>query len=911
MTNIAIQEMKPGRTQERLPSSIDTGGALVAAEPLRFSRRFCPEATDPYDTVEWDYRTAVIRAVDGSIVFEEKNIEVPSHWSQLATNVVVSKYFRGAPGSPDRENSVRQLIGRVADTISRWGNDDGYFATEGDAAAFRDDLTFLLLHQRASFNSPVWFNLGVEPDPQCSACFINSVSDSMNSIMDLAQTEARLFKFGSGSGVNLSTLRSSTEALSGGGVASGPLSFMRGLDAFAGAIKSGGKTRRAAKMVILDVDHPDIMDFVQCKAQEEKKACSLIDAGYDGSIDGEAYKSVFFQNSNNSVRVSDAFMKALAGKSPWDLRSRVSGETMSQVPASEIMDAMTNASHFCGDPGIQFDDTINLWNTCKSSGRINASNPCSEYMFLDDSACNLASLNLLKFSDDAGRFDASSFRAAVEIVFTAQEILVDRAGYPTEKIAENSHAFRPLGLGYANLGALLMTRGLPYDSRGGRDFAAKVTALMSGAAYAQSAKLAGAVGAFSEFTKNRDSMLDVIERHAKALEQMETDDLWDEAHHAWSDAAQWGELLGFRNAQATVLAPTGTIGFMMDCDTTGVEPDIALVKHKALVGGGTLEIINGAVPTALRRLGYNQQETQTIVDHISEHETIEGAPHLQDEHLSVFDCAFKPANGTRSIAPMGHIRMMAAVQPFLSGAISKTVNLPHEATQEVIRDVLVSSWKLGLKAVAVYRDGCKRVQPLTTKTQRTEPLPTTTPDPVRRRLPTERQAVTHKFSIAGHEGYMTVGLYEDGSPGEVFITMSKEGSTISGLMDSLATSVSIALQYGVPMEVLVRKFSHTRFEPSGFTGNPDIPMAKSIMDYLFRWLELKFLQPLPSKSGDSSADSNASRKPFVVPPTQVATETQIFVAQADAPTCADCGSLMVRNGACYKCCNCGSSSGCS
>jgi len=895
------------------PRNARRNGHGALGRGLTVARRHTEPGVSPFDGVEWERRTAVITGEKGEVVFEQRDVEVPRSWSQLATNVVVSKYFRGPQGSPQRETSVRQLISRVADTIARWGKEQGYFATDEDAEAFHAELVYALLHQKASFNSPVWFNVGIEAagKPQGSACFINSVEDNMESILRLAAIEARLFKGGSGTGTNLSTIRSSKEPLSGGGTASGPVSFMRGYDAFAGVIKSGGKTRRAAKMVILNVDHPDIVEFIKCKAEEEKKAWALIDAGYDGSFNGEAYSSVFFQNSNNSVRVPDAFMSAVEMDGEWRLRAVTTGEVVDRMKAKELMRMIAEAAWVCGDPGMQFDTTINAWHTCPNSGPIRASNPCSEFMFLDDSACNLASLNLLKFHAPSGEFDADDFVHTVELMITAQEILVDSCSYPTEAIERNSHAFRPLGLGYANLGALLMARGLPYDSEEGRAYAAAVTALMTGAAYRQSARMAEAKGAFEGFAVNREPMLRVVAKHRHSLERIDPalvpGDLLRRAREAWDDALEMGEKHGYRNAQVTVLAPTGTIGFMMDCDTTGIEPDIALVKYKKLVGGGVIKIVNQTIPEALARLGYDAAAISKIVEYVDAHDTIEGAPGLKEEHLPVFDCAFRPVGGSRSIHYMGHLRMMAAVQPFLSGAISKTVNMPNDATPEQIMDVYMTAWRLGLKSVAIYRDGCKRTQPLSTALDEKKGGQQAEPKPVRRRLPDERKSITRKFSVGGHEGYFTVGMYDDGTPGEIFIVMSKEGSVVSGLMDCFATAVSMALQYGVPLSVLVKKFSHTRFEPSGFTNDKEIPIAKSVIDYIFRWLALKFLpsEEQPEATQDTPVMSNH---------TKVSTEEwerKVFAMQADAPPCVECGAIMVRNGACYKCLNCGSTYGCS
>ncbi|HEX7180642.1 MAG TPA: vitamin B12-dependent ribonucleotide reductase [Thermoanaerobaculia bacterium] len=904
---------------------------------LRFERFFTTPGVHPYDTVEWELRDAVISNEKGEKIFEQRGVEVPKFWSQTATNVVVSKYFRGQLGSSQRERSVRQLIGRVADTIATWGRDGGYFATGEDAQTFHAELIHILLYQYACFNSPVWFNVGIEEKPQCSACFINSVQDTMQSILELAKTEGMLFKYGSGTGSNLSTLRSCREPLAGGGTASGPVSFMKGFDAFAGVIKSGGKTRRAAKMVILDIDHPDITDFIRCKEVEERKAWALIDAGYEGSFNvvGGAYDSIAYQNANHSVRVTDDFMKAVLDDGEWSTRARISGQPMDTYKARDLMKMISEAAWVCGDPGLQYDTTINDWHTCASTDRIRASNPCSEYMFLDDTACNLASINLMKLYDPETDFDVASFRHVCEVVISAMEVIVGNASYPTPAIGANSHKFRPLGIGYANLGALLMARGLPYDSDAGRDYAAAITALMSGASYAQSARIAEAMGPFEEYETNRQPMLRVMRKHREAVKRIDSAhaplELLQAAKHSWDDVVALGERHGLRNSQISVLAPTGTIAFMMDCDTTGVEPDIALVKYKKLVGGGMIKIVNNTVPKALKRLGYDKEQIREIVEHIDENDTIEGAPHLKEEHLPVFDCAFKPAKGARSIHYMGHLKMLGAVQPYISGAISKTINMPEESTPEDIMQAYIEGWQMGLKAIAIYRDNCKRSQPLSTKkeqpAQQTQALQVQVQErrAVRRKLPDERRAITHKFSINEHEGYLTVGLYEDGQPGEIFLVMAKEGSTISGLMDSLATSISIALQYGVPLQTLVDKFSHTRFEPSGFTKNPEIPIAKSITDYIFRWLASKFLSrddkvaagvilrdepqndlttPLPLLGG--------GRLEPVAPAVKAeASMKATFLYQQDAPSCHECGSIMVRNGSCYKCGNCGSTSGCS
>ena len=960
---------RPAAKRRRVVRTAKPSGAAAPGR-IQYTRSFAKEGVHPFDELRWEKRTAAISSETGKVIFEQKDVEVPATWSQLATNVVVSKYFRGAVGQPQREHSVRQLVGRVVDTITGWGRDLGYFASEDDLQAFSDDLCHLLVNQCLAFNSPVWFNVGIEKKPQCSACFINSVEDTLESILELAKTEGMLFKYGSGAGSNLSRLRSAREMLSTGGKPSGPVSFMRGYDAFANVIKSGGKTRRAAKMQILDCDHPDVEEFVWCKAKEEKKAHALIDAGYDGSVNGEAYQSVFFQNSNLSVRVTDEFMNAVEADATWKFRARTAKGEGGEVPARDLFKQICEAAWQCGDPGIQYDDTINRWHTCKGTDRIYASNPCSEYMFLDDTACNLASLNLLKFRREDGSFDTAGFRAACRTSIIAQEILVDSASYPTPRIGEMSHRFRTLGLGYANLGALLMSLGLPYDSDAGRNYAGALTAIMTGEGYRASAELAGAMGAFPGYADNGKPMLEVIEMHRNAAYCLPEDavpgPVLEAARNAWDEALELGRTHGYRNAQVTVLAPTGTIAFMMDCDTTGVEPDIALVKYKRLVGGGVLKIVNRTVPPALERLGYTPTQVAEIIDHIDRQETIEGAPHLKDEHLPVFDCAFRARNGVRSIAPEGHVRMMAAAQPFISGAISKTVNLPPDATAEDIGRIYREGWRLGLKAIAIYRDGCKRVQPLSTskdekavakKPAESAPKPVEAPAPVaaavavprRRRLPDERHAITNKFSIAGHDGYITIGEYDDGSPGEIFVVMAKEGSTVSGLMDTVATLTSIALQYGVPAEVLVNKFSHTRFEPSGMTTHPDIRFAKSPVDYIFRYLGLKYLKPREDAPAETPSPASATATPAVptgnggnggngghgnggnggthaaaatparsvgaaalAPVNRLARlEGEVFERQSDAPSCHACGGIMTRNGSCYKCGNCGETSGCS
>ena len=950
-------------------SSVRARKSVEAKPPapgMEFARYFTLPGVDPYDEIEWEVRSAVIGNEKGKVVFEQRDVEIPRFWSQQATNIVVSKYFRGQLGTPGRERSVKALVGRVVDTITGWARDDKYFASDDALQAFSAELKHLLVYQKAAFNSPVWFNCGFEKAPQCSACFINSVQDTMDSILTLAKTEGMLFKFGSGTGSNLSPIRSARELLAGGGTASGPVSFMKGYDAFAGVIKSGGKTRRAAKMVILNADHPDIVEFINCKVQEEKKAWALIDAGYDGSFTGVAYNSIFFQNSNNSVRVTDDFMRAVLDDGAWQTHAVTTGEVMDTYKARDLMRMIAGGTWTCGDPGMQFDTTVNEWHTCPETGRINASNPCSEYMFLDDSACNLASINLMKFLREDGEFDVAAFRAACRTMMTAQEILVSNSSYPTRAIEKNSHDFRPLGLGYANLGALLMSRGLPYDSDEGRAYAAAITAVMTGEAYAQSARIARDDGGpCAGYEKNREPFLRVMRKHRDAVGEINPKlvpaDLYAAARQAWDEAVALGEQHGYRNAQATVLAPTGTIGFMMDCDTTGVEPDIALVKYKKLVGGGLMKIVNGTVPMALERLCYTGPEIEAIVHYIDEHETIEGAPFLEEEHLAVFDCAFKPAKGQRSIHYMGHIRMMGAAQPFISGAISKTVNVPREATVEEIEKAYLEAWRLGAKAISIYRDGSKRTQPLNTSKAQVadtrnigdnvrevvKEVVKVVERPRRRKLPDERPSITHKFDIAGHEGYITVGLFEDGQPGEIFLTMAKEGSTISGFADAFAQAISYALQYGVPLQVLVDKFSHARFEPSGMAKNPEIRFAKSIVDYIFRWLATKFLSPEAQfragvnlregpvdpgsgirnagSEGRASSSTAASGLPGSLKPgtsdggsrpsadskaSSRAIEFAAIQSQEDAPPCSTCGSIMIRSGSCYKCPNCGTTSGC-
>ncbi|HTQ85750.1 MAG TPA: vitamin B12-dependent ribonucleotide reductase [Candidatus Solibacter sp.] len=909
------------------------GTQLQRKTGLEFRRKFTDGKTSPFDALEWERRTAQIGNEKGQVIFRQDNVEAPKSWSQTATNIVASKYFHGKPDTSERETSVRHLISRVADTIVHWGEQGGYFSGPESRDAFRDELTHLLIEQKMAFNSPVWFNVGVQAKPQCSACFINSVNDSMDSIMNLAKTEGMLFKWGSGTGTNFSSLRSSTECLSGGGIASGPVSFMRGFDAFAGVIKSGGKTRRAAKMVILNADHPDIVEFINCKMKEERKAHTLIEQGYDSGIDGEAYSSVFYQNANHSVRVTDDFMRAVEDDRDWWTHNVTDGQPATKHSARELLREISDSTWHCGDPGMQFDSTVNRWHTCKNTARINASNPCSEYMFLDDTACNLASLNLMKFLGRNGQFDVEAFRHAVDITITAQEILVDNASYPTPKIGQNSHDFRPLGLGYANLGALLMSLALPYDSDAGRDMCGAITGLMTGQAYLQSARVAEKLGPFAGYEVNREPMLEVMRMHRDSLRPIKAENvqasLLRAAQDAWEKALAEGTKSGYRNSQVSVLAPTGTIGFMMDCDTTGIEPDLALVKYKKLVGGGVIKIVNNTVPQALAKLGYQPEEASAIVDFIDRTGTIEGAPGLKTEHLPVFDCSLSPTAGSRSISWTGHVRMMAAAQPFLSGAISKTINMPESSTVEDIMQAYTESWKLGLKAVAIYRDNSKRSQPLSASQGKKEtpaaaaaapagaaPAPVAQqemfPGTRRRKLPETRNSVTHKFSIASHEGYITVGMYEDGAPGEIFIKMSKEGSTLSGFMDGFAMAVSIGLQYGVPLKSLVDKFINTRFDPSGFTRNPDIRYAKSVLDYIGRWLGGKFISrdyltstaPVEENGAAVAAGNGSTLTESLGAPGASPTAE-------DAPTCSNCGSLMTRNGSCYKCGNCGETSGCS
>jgi len=947
--------------------------SAASAKGLTFQRVFSTAGINPFDQVEWEKRKASITDDKGKVIFEQTNIEIPKSWSMLATNVVASKYFYGDPNKSEREYSIRQLVHRVTNTIAKWGIKDGYFKSKADADVFYAELTYLCLNQYGAFNSPVWFNCGLyqeygigkesgtgnfyfDPEtktvkqastqyeyPQCSACFIQSVDDTMESIMELARSEAMLFKFGSGTGTDLSTIRSSREIMSGGGKPSGPLSFLRVYDAIASVVKSGGKTRRAAKMNTLKDWHPDIKEFIEAKPSEEKKAWALIEQGYAGDFNGDAYGSVCFQNENLSVRVTDKFLQAVVDDKEWQTHWVTNpAKPGPTYRARDIMKWMADGTWLCGDPGVQYEDTIQKWHTCKNAAPINSSNPCSEYMFIDDTACNLASLNLMKFMKPDGTFDVERFKSAVRVYITAQEIIVDNASYPTEDIARNSHIYRTLGLGYANLGGLLMSLGLPYDSDEGRSIAASITAIMHCHAFAQSATIAGNMEPFADYTRNREPMLEVMGMHRDYAYKIHTSCpsyLREAARQCADEALELGRRHGYRNAQVTVLAPTGTIGFMMDCDTTGVEPDIALVKYKLLAGGGMLKIVNRTVRPALEHLGYNREQITNIIQYIDEHDTIEGAPDLKDEHLEVFDCAFKPRNGFRFIPYTAHVRMMAAVQPFLSGAISKTVNMPTEATAEQISETYLEGWRLGLKALAIYRDGCKRSQPVNTGKSEAKKVEVKEEEhhgsgngskarPLRRRMPNTRRSVTHKFDIAGHEGYLTVGLYDDTTPGELFITMAKEGSTVGGLMDAFGTAISMCLQYGVPVKSLVEKFAHTRFEPSGFTKNPDIPIAKSLPDYIFRWFGQTFMDGYKEPATAKALAAESEVKPVSTPaPVAAVSETpppparpvgektriddQFQHFMEDAPVCDNCGSITVRNGACYRCFNCGNSMGCS
>jgi ribonucleoside-diphosphate reductase alpha chain len=924
-----------------------------AGEALSVKRLFTSPETHPFETVEWELRNARIGHGE-RVAFEQKNVEFPKSWSQNATNIVAQKYFRGQIGHPERERSVKQMIGRVAGTIAGWGRERAYFASESDAEAFEAELTYILLHQLAAFNSPVWFNVGFEESPQCSACFILSVEDTMESILEWNTKEGNIFRGGSGSGINLSNIRGSMEPLAKGGTASGPVSFMRGADSWAGTIKSGGKTRRAAKMVVLNVDHPDIREFIWCKAKEEDKAQALRDAGFDMSIDGEGFKSIQYQNANNSVRVTDEFMRAVEEDGEWRLTARATGKPVGEpIRARELMREIAEAAWRCADPGVQYDTTINQWHTSPKSGRINASNPCSEYMHVDDSACNLASLNLMKFRRPDGTLDVASFEHTVDIVLLAQEIVVGPSSYPTEQIGVNARAFRQLGLGYANLGAYLMANGMPYDSDAGRGTAAAITALMTGRAYRESARVAAAMGPYEHYEENREEHNKVMQMHRDSSYAIpdticQDTELLEAARRSWDEAVELGEQFGYRNAQATVLAPTGTISFLMDCDTTGVEPDFSLVKFKELVGGGQMTIVNRTVPLALQTLGYSEQQVEQIEAHLAEHGTIIGAPGLAAEHLPVFDVAV----GERAISHMGHLKMMGAVQPFISGAISKTVNLPQTATVEDIADAYTQAWRLGIKALAIYRDGSKTAQALRTDAQKDAPAPANVDaiveeavskalaeaGPRRKRMPRERESITHKFSIGGHEGYITAGKYEDGSVGEIFLTdIGKEGSTIKGMMNSFATAISIALQYGVPLETLVEKFSYMRFEPEGITGNPEIPFAKSMPDYILRWVASRFLdtdaqealgiltpavraRKLAEEAAQSLASSDtagpeASTSAAAVPAAAALTDSPPVVpARLQGldlgPACSQCGGMMQRTGSCYTCSSCGNNTGC-
>jgi ribonucleoside-diphosphate reductase alpha chain len=937
--------------------------ANVSRQGLAIERRFSSSDVHPFDEVEWERRDALIGDPDDP-AFEQRDVEFPKSWSQNATNIVAQKYFRGQLGSETRESSVKQMIGRVSGTIAEWGRDGGYFASSEDAQSFEDELTSILLHQKAAFNSPVWFNVGFEERPQCSACFILSVEDTMESILDWNTKEGNIFRGGSGSGINLSNIRGSMEPLKKGGTASGPVSFMRGADAWAGTIKSGGKTRRAAKMVVLNVDHPDIEHFISCKADEEEKAAALRDAGFDMSIDGDGFTSIQYQNANNSVRVTDEFMDAVDAGDQWELLARTTGEPTKKLDARDLMRQISDAAWRCADPGVQYDTTINRWHTCPESGRINASNPCSEYMHVDDSACNLASLNLMRFRLPDGTFDVDDFMHAVDIVFLAQEIIVGCSSYPTEGIGRNANAFRQLGLGYANLGALLMSDGLPYDSDEGRAVAAAITALMTGRAYRRSAEIAAAIGPYDTYELNREPHNDVMRMHRDAAYELDAelieDGLLHAARHEWDEAVTLGEQHGYRNAQATVLAPTGTISFLMDCDTTGIEPDFSLVKFKELVGGGQMTIANQSVPLALQTLGYNESQIEQIEAYIKENGTIIGAPDLDEEHLEVFDVAV----GERAISHTGHIDMMAATQPFISGAISKTVNLPQTATVEDIADAYTRGWKGGLKALAIYRDGSKTAQALRTDAQEekeaVETLAEAAGEPVRQRMPRERESITHKFSIAGHEGYITAGKYPDGRVGEIFLTdIGKEGSTLRGMMNAYATAISIGLQYGVPLEVFVKKFSYMRFDPEGITQNPEIPFAKSMPDYIMRWLASRFVEDpdvledlgilteevrarKEAENAAMSTDTNgaanghatnghanggngkangaadakaAEAKPESKPAASAMTDTPPVRPAAMSgpelgPACDQCGGMMQRTGSCYTCSSCGNNTGC-
>jgi ribonucleoside-diphosphate reductase alpha chain len=924
----------------RIRDEIGTVHGVHAADAgLAIERRFTRPGVHPFDELEWEVRDALI-GNPAKPAFEQRGVEFPTSWSQNATNIVAQKYFRGQMGTPAREHSVKQMVGRVAGTIAAWGREGGYFATAADGDAFEAELGHILVNQLAAFNSPVWFNVGFEEQPQCSACFILSVEDTMESILDWNTKEGMIFRGGSGSGINLSKIRSSKEQLSKGGLASGPVSFMRGADAWAGTIKSGGKTRRAAKMVVLDVDHPDIREFIWCKAKEEDKAAALAEAGFDMSIDGDGFHSIQYQNANNSVRVTEEFLDAVERGDEWKTIARVSGETIDTLNARDLMNEIAEAAWRCADPGVQYDTTINDWHTCPNTGRINASNPCSEYMHVDDSACNLASINLLKFLKEDGTFDTAAFEHTVDVMFTAQEIVVGPSSYPTEGIGRNARAMRQLGLGYANLGALLMARGLPYDSHEGRSVAAAITALMTGRAYRTSGEIAAAMGPYDEFAKNREPHLRVMRKHrdaAYAIDEHVEAGLLEAAHRSWDAAVEVGERHGHRNAQATVLAPTGTISFLMDCDTTGIEPDFSLVKLKELVGGGQMTIVNRTVPRALRKLGYSEEQVTQIETYVNDHRTIISAPGLRDEDLPVFDVAV----GKRAVSHMGHIQMMAATQPFISGAISKTVNMPEDSTVGDIRDAYMEAGRLGVKALAIYRDGSKTAQALRTDAKKSKGAPVEAAAvPARKRLPRERESLTHKFSVAGHEGYITAGRYEDGELGEIFLTdIGKDGSTLRGMMNAFATAISIGLQYGVPLETFVRKFSYMRFDPEGMTTNPEIPFAKSLPDYIMRWLASRFLDPsvheelgimseqvrqkqmteesgqAPGNGGNGHANGHTNGEAEAKPAAAALTDTPPVVPAKIqgldlGPACSQCGGMMQRTGSCYTCSSCGNNTGC-
>jgi ribonucleoside-diphosphate reductase alpha chain len=917
-----VQESSVQIKPERLVNAVSREDASLAVR-----RYFTIPGRDPFDEIEWELRDAFIPGKERP-TFDQKGVEFPKFWSQTATNIVSQKYFRGRMSSPERERSVKQMIGRVVTTIGAWGREGRYFATEDEAQTFEDELKAILVNQLAAFNSPVWFNVGFEEKPQCSACFILSIEDSMDSILDWIRREGVIFRGGSGSGVNLSRLRSSKEQLSRGGYASGPVSFMRGADASAGTIKSGGKTRRAAKMIVLDVDHPDILEFVWCKAREEEKARVLEAAGYDMSLDSPDWASIQYQNANNSVRVSDSFMQAVESDADWNLTARVDGSIVDTIKARDLLRQIADAAWRCADPGLQYDTTINSWHTLPNSGRINASNPCSEYMSIDDSACNLASLNLMKFRREDGELDVEAFEHAVDVVFLAQEILVGNSSYPTPEIERNAKAYRQLGLGYANLGALLMARGHPYDSSEGRAYAAAVTALMTGRAYRKSAEIAARMGSFAGYQPNAAAMIGVIAKHRAAVgniaeAQTIPGDLLASARRAWDEALNLGEVDGYRNAQATVIAPTGTISFQMDCDTTGLEPDFSLVKSKKLVGGGEITIVNKTVPLGLDKLGYSPSEIDEIVAFIDERNTIVGAPFVKTEHYSVFDCAI----GERSIHHSGHVKMMGAIQPFISGALSKTVNLPENTTADEVAQVYIDAWKLGVKAIAIYRDNCKVAQPLSGKSDK--PATLLAPPggagvaaPRRRRLPDDRTEVGRKFRVGEYEGYIHVGLFDDGTAGDIFVDIAKEGTTLAGLMNSFMISVSLGLQYGVPLEVYVSKFAHMRFEPSGLTNDPDIRSAKSIVDYVFRWMGKKFLtvdqqeevgilSPEVRARLSAAYAAGAPGIPELDAPMPTPGQTALFNTHEDAIECSRCGGRMVRAGTCYTCRDCGTSTGCS